>query len=457
MIDWIIYGLLGSVFTGCIVMAVRSRKKEPIAFSLAGLNFTRKEAAFNTLITGKIGSGKTMAAMKIMDDLFKNVPGWSGLFLDFKGDAHIDLMRLAEKHGRADDIVIIEVATDGKRKYPVQRLNLLTALGPDVVAPILADISMRSDSTSKNAGFFKSQCELQIEKAIKYLQHRKIPVTMESVHEFLTVHHKTLELLGTVEINSDGKKVCKPYDDSMVDHWFTGYLNQPPDQYGGVISSITNAMSPFLKAPLAEVFSSELPNTIDFKDIEEKGKILCVLCPHSLPREKACLNQYAKALFLYVGAARFDSIKFGKDPQKERMLVAFMDEYQKSASKSDEEFMDNLRSANCVFIAAMQSPQSVVPVLGKDVAQVVLSKFCNRIVFKAENSDCAEASAGILGKKEKWKYSYSSNGGKSGNSRSQVDEYIIKPGHFLRLKPWHCVIVHGGSSKFKRNAKLPMV
>src|SRR5262249_33086190 len=161
---------------------------------------------------------------------------------------------------------------------------------------------------------------------------------------------------------------------------------------------------------------------IEFKDVN-KGKIICVICPHTLPASKGALNQYFKSLFFYTGASRFDM------QTNDNLLVCFLDEFQKSAAPTDKNFLDILRAARCCFIAPCQDEQSLVPEIGRETTPVVVGKFRNRIIFNAESSESAENSANILGKRRVWRESHSSGDNGGSTSRHQQDEYVLRPEH----------------------------
>jgi hypothetical protein len=439
-----------------ILLRIQTRKKDPVVCKLEGLTWTQKQLSFNSIAIGSIGTGKTVFMMNILDQLFINVAGWGGLFLDAKGDAHIDLMRLAKKHGRQDDVFILEVDKD-KHAYPIQRLNLLSCGTPELVAEIFADLSMK-ESKSKNADFFRHQTIIHIAEGIRFLQNHGLSVTVPALYSFLCIPsfmvNQLKKLGGHVETDKDGNEHWVPDPSPEVDHWMHSYLNVKGEQFSGVTSSIQNALTPFLKDEVIEIFGSSLPNTVDFNDVNS-GKILCVICPDSIPESKEALNQFFKSLFFATGAARYDRRKHGQ--KKENLLVTFLDEYQSAATPRDRKFLDKLRAADCAFIAAMQSYGSLTSEVGEVIAKNILGKFRNHAIFGTEDWSSAEHAASILGKKKKWQYSYGNSGGKGSSNRSQVYEYVLTPDYFYnRLPDHHCVIIRF-DKKFRKNVKLPLV
>lgn len=465
MIDWFIYGILGAVFTFCVVMALMPKKK--IICSLSGIGWTMNKFCHNFMIVGAIGSGKTVCVENILHQLLLNVKNCGIFWMDNKGDSHESLFRITKKHNRQNDVSVLEVPFEGRTLYSEQRLNLLTipGIGPHITAMILADIASRADSKATNAGFFRTQTIRHIAKGIKFLEHKKKKVTMFNLHDFLCSRDRMLEMCAHQEQkdfperNPDGtvkmvtKTVWVPDEDPHAEHWHTHYLSQGTEQLSGVTSSIDNALSPFLEDSVARVFSSELADTVDFNDIS-KGKIFCVICPHTLPREKECINQYFKSLFFYTGKMRYDRRRFHKKSE-ENLLVAFIDEYQQSAATTDKNFLDTLRAANCSFVAAMQDDCSLTPAVG-EAAPTILGQFRNRIFFRSLSPESAKNASAIFGERRIWKISHGSSGCKSSSNRSEADEFILRPPHFLCMKDTYCAIL-STDRKIRKRTILPLV
>lgn len=439
------------ILIGFILFCPRIPKlKEPVVCELSGLKWNKSTFCHNFLITGAIGSGKTVAINNILDQLFTKCPEWGGIVCDNKGNYHQDLLRIAEKHGRKNDVILIEVAYEGRLAYQAQRLNLLRAGGfsSHVMASILADIASQGESKGKHSDFFREQTITHIEAGIKFLEYIEVPVTLHRLKSFLCSEYN---MNSAVEKAMAGPGVKSP---PIVTHWLTEFMNQPSDQIGGVRSSISNALSPFEPEQVVATFSSDLPDTVDFNEINQQ-KIICVLCPTSYPKAKSAINQYFKSLLFALGKRRYDMRKF--QPEVENLLVLMMDEAQHSTSAQDHRSLDTLRDANCAFVYGIQDQMSLYPVVGEHVANVILSKFRNLLIFSAENFKSAERSADTMGKRKRWKWSYGTSGGRSTSNRSESYEHILTPDYFNRKLPNHyCAIMHT-NKKWKKKVKLPLL
>lgn len=429
------------------------KPQEPVVCELAGMKWTKEEFCHSWLITGKQGSGKSIAMNNILDQLFTHDPAWGGLWLDNQGDSHLNLVRIAKKHGREKDVVLIEVPYNGRRAYPEQRLNLLKAGGMNsyTMASILSDLAAHGQSMGKHSDFFQEQTITHIEAGIRMLEFMKVPVTLKRLKEFLC---SEFNMTRTVQDYMDVSAQSNTPVPDVVMHWPNEFLTQPPDQIGGVRTSLSNALSPFQVPEVAHTFASDLPDSVDFRDIN-KGKIICVLCPVSYPKAKAAINTLLKGLLFYIGKERYDMRKF-EPGRKENLLAMFFDEAQHSIRAGDALFFATLRDAKCSFIAATQDENSLVPIVGEATAKVILTKFQNRVIFRSETYDSAVKSADKIGKRRMWRKSYGSSGGRGSSNRALVDDHPILPQHFDMLPVHYCAVLHT-NKKVRKKVKLPLV
>ena len=285
---------LASAFLACsaiFVIMPKGKKKEPTVLTLAGLKWNQEQFNHNFFLSGGVGSGKTSAIDVILDNILKRMPRVGICWCEAKGSSHERLIAAAERNGRKDDLIILEVAYDGRRAYPMQRMNLVTAgnLGPGVIARILAEISEREPGEKgKSASFFRDQLKKHVTNGIDFLQDPRInlPPTMSFLHAFLCNQNQMERLLkmigGTYEkpkgrdgkVIEDAPEQWVPGKDPITTYWIHEYLSQPPEQWGGVSSSISNAISPFISDAVAEVFSSTEPDTCNFGRHREREDIL---------------------------------------------------------------------------------------------------------------------------------------------------------------------------------------
>ena len=82
--------------------------------SLKGLRWKRSQFCRGWLITGDTGSGKTSSGInQLAHQVFRNEPRWGGLCIDEKGGYWETLRAMAAHHGRAHDLVHIQIRPEG--------------------------------------------------------------------------------------------------------------------------------------------------------------------------------------------------------------------------------------------------------------------------------------------------------------------------------------------------------
>jgi type IV secretory pathway TraG/TraD family ATPase VirD4 len=243
---------------------------------------------------------------------------------------------------------------------------------------------------------------------------------------------------------------------TLYDHFKNRFLNQPPEQIGGVKETIANYLQHFLSPEITQVFCPS-ENTFDFGEID-RGKIICVAMPQKFQTERRYVNTFLKMLFYTHVLRRFDKPK--EQRRDDNLLILWADEAQRfmTASEdgmSDYNSVDVIREAQGTVVAAAQSSTSFVPPLGKDKAKVLTLNLRNRMIFKAADEEGAVESADFLGKKKFIKRSWGFSYGRTTSNYSEQEEHKIKP-YVLRSLPKHtCVLVHAERG-FKRTLLPPI-
>jgi hypothetical protein len=127
---------------------------------------------------------------------------------------------------------------------------------------------------------------------------------------------------------------------------------------------------------------------------------------------------------------------------EDNLLICWQDEAQRFISESDAN-VDVIRQANATTVMAAQSKLSFFPALGtKEKAEVTLLNLRNRIIFKAADKACAEASADFIGKRMHWKKSYTRGRGGRSMTRTREEEYLVKPFELMSLPKFRAIIKH---------------
>jgi type IV secretory pathway TraG/TraD family ATPase VirD4 len=241
---------------------------------------------------------------------------------------------------------------------------------------------------------------------------------------------------------------------ALLEHFRHRYLNQPPEQMGGVKETVANYLHNFLTPDIAQVFSPS-KNTFEFSDID-RGKIICVAMPQKYQTERRYVNTFLKMLFYTHVLRRFDRPQ--QQRQRDNLLILWADEAQRFMTAnedgmSDYNSVDVIREANAAVVAAAQSSTSFLPALGREKTKVLVLNLRNRIIFKAADEEDAQESAEFLGKKRVIKKTWGYSAGKANRSYAEQDEHKIKS-HVLRTLPKHTAVLVHCERGFKR-ALLP--
>jgi len=438
--SWALAGLFGLVacyaFTGSISAQNRSIVR------LKGLAWKREDFCRGWLITGDTGSRKTRSGITpLLYQVFQNEPNWGGLCIDDKGIYWETLSEMARHFNRHNDLILLQVKPDNVQLgwKPAHTYNLTSDSGipSSTFAKFVVDTAS-SLGQQGDKGFFKSQAQTHIAHAFEALYEVEADVTLENAHELLL---NGTELEETLEELEEGYPTERRR--SLVDHFQNRYLNQPPEQMGGVKETIANYLQNFLTPDIAQVFCPG-ENTFEFNEID-RGKIICVAMPQKFQTERRYVNTFLKMLFYTHVLRRFDRLK--ENRQQDNLLILWADEAQRfmTASEdgmSDYNSVDVLREANATIVAAAQSSTSFIPPLGKDKAKVLLLNLRNRIIFKSADEEGAIESADFLGKKRVIKKSWGYSAGQASRSYAEYEEHKIKPYVLRGLQKHTCVLVH---------------
>ena len=225
------------------------------------------------------------------------------------------------------------------------------------------------------------------------------------------------------------------------EHFLHAYLRQPPEQLGGVISTIYNYLNYFTNPDIAEIFGTQ-ENTFDFSALDS-GAIICLSMPQKYQTERRYVTTILKLLFYAHALRRFDPRPPGRRrTEEDNLLICWQDEAQRFISDSDCN-VDVIRQANSTTIMAAQSKTSFFPALGtREKAEVTILNLRNRIIFKAADKSCAETSADFIGRRIYWKKSYTRGRNNSSTTRSKEEEYFVKPYQLMSLPKFTAVVKH---------------
>ncbi|MGA8658589.1 MAG: type IV secretion system DNA-binding domain-containing protein [Chthoniobacterales bacterium] len=432
-----------------------ARRPKQVSARLGGLSWNRNDFCRGWLITGDTGSGKTFAINALLHSVFQNEPDWGGLCCDEKGIYHETLARMAKQYGRDQDLLLLQTRPDNASEdwAPPARFNLLSdsTIPWSTYATVIVDTASALAGGSEDKGFFKTQAHSNIGRAIQLLRLLELTPTMHHVLEMLQYQPVLKAVLQRLE---PLKNAGHPDARECHEHFLNGYLRQPPEQLGGVISTIYNYLNYFTNPDIIEVFGTE-QNSFDFSALDD-GAILCVSMPQKYQTERRYVTTILKLLFYTHALRRFDPRAPGKHPlADDNLLICWQDEAQRFITESDGN-VDLIRQARTTTVMAAQSKISFVAALAsKEKAEVTLLNLRNRIIFRAADRACAESSADFIGKRLHWKKSFTRGRGNASSTRSREEEFLVKPFELMALPKFTAIIKHC-EGKFQKRKLHPI-
>ena len=446
---WFLFPLVSWVsfapFLVCLTASVAcapARRQRKVTARLGGLSWDRNDFCRGWLITGDTGAGKTFAINALLHSVFQNEPDWGGLCCDEKGIYHETLVQMTKKYGRLSDLRLLQTKPDGAGDdwEPPATFNLLSddSIPGSTYATVIVDTASALAGGGEDKGFFKTQAHAHIGRGIQLFRLLGLRPTMHHLLETLQYQPILRAMLARLDpLAQAGSREAR----ECCDHFLNGYLRQPPEQLGGVISTIYNYLNYFTNPDLVQVFGAE-ENSFEFSDLDD-GAIICIAMPQKYQTERRYVTTILKLLFYTHGLRRFDPRPPKKRPlSSDNLLICWQDEAQRFVSESDGN-VDVIRQANTTTVLAAQSKLSFIPPLGtKEKADVTLLNLRNRIIFKAADRTCAEGSADFIGKKLIWKKSYTRGTGNRSTTRSREEEYRVKPFELMALPKFSAIVKH---------------
>ena len=433
------FGLLACWQVFC---ALTAERRPPPILRLGGYSWDVFSFCRGWLITGQVGTGKTVAAINTMLwQVTRNCPNWGGVCVDDKGVYWETLSGMLGHLGRKSDLVLLQVRPEGAPAdwQPAHRFNFLDLphLPYSAKAKIICDVASALGQRSEQS-FFRMQAQIQMEFAFRALHCAGLGVTLAQAYELLTIPWLLEETMKLMEKDPSAEAT------ELLQHYYGAFINQPAEQLGGVRTTIANYLKPFTDPDIAAVFCPE-KSSFAFADID-RAKIICVAMPQRFVVERRYVNTLLKLAFYSHVLHRYD--RPAEARANDNLLIFWADEAQKivTASEdgmSDYNVVDLIREARATVVAATQSYSSLVPPMGDErKAKVFIANMANRVTFCAADEDSAKIAADTLGKRKSLRRTTGWTGGKRTTSLTEEDRYYIEPHEFRRLRRFHAVVQH---------------
>lgn len=425
----------------CAVSAPR-RSAAPVVLRLGGFAWRVEDFCRGWLITGQVGTGKTTAAINTMLwQVSRSCPTWGGVCVDDKGLYWETLSPMLRQLGREKNLVLLQVRPPDTSPdwVPTHTFNFLDnphlpySAKAKIVCDVAASLGQRTDQS-----FFRMQAQVQMEFAFRVLDAAGHSVTLRHAYDFLTLDTLQKEIMGMLgEQDTPDARL-------LVKHYENNFLGQPPEQLGGVKTTLANYLKYFTDPMIAEIFCPA-KSSFRFDDLD-RGTIVCVSLPQRYQVERRYINTLLKLSFYAHVLRRFD--KPASARAADNLLILWADEAQKIVTASDDgmsdyNVVDVIREARATVVAATQSYQSLMPPMGDERrAKVFIANMANRVTFCAADEESAKIAADTLGKRKAKRRTYGWSGGKRNTSWTDEDRYFFEPHQLRKLGKFEAVVQH---------------
>ncbi len=379
------------------------------------------------------------------------VPPWGGIVCGEKGNEWQSVEALLRHHGREEDLCVLRTrpawAPGGWR--PPVRLNLVSMdeIPADTCAKMLVDTGLSVEESGTRDEFFVPQARdkiawgIRLTRAVKQAAAGARPLdpangpSLLTLFEILTVQEGYRGYLLRCSAALPGLAASEAFAEARF-QLENNYWSQPPDQLGGVRSTVYNFLVPFAEPEIAEVFCSD--STFDLRDIQ-LGKVVCTAIPQKFALQRRYVATLLKALAYQIILERFDRRADHPDWLNRNVVLVEQDEWQRHAVRADCE-VDVVREARGAVYAATQSQNSVwLKLGGREKAAPLIANLRNRWICQAATEECAEESSNLLSGRVCREVSYSHGEGGRTTTVTFPERPLLPRRELRTLPPFHVV------------------
>ncbi len=425
-----------------------------IVLAYAGFGWTRDKANRHFFFTGDTGSGKTSGMNGLFRALMSRNPQLGGIVMANKGDEWFYLEWLAKKYGRSHDIIRLRPrASDDLAGTPLPRLNVTgdTRFPFTTRARLLVDTAAALNPKDEKS-FFKTKGAAHIGRALELLADIGTPPTPTNAYSLLTSEKQlkiALEKLTELEPTERRIQLAETLEATYLKH-------EAKEQRAGEIGTSQNYLEYFGTPQIAEIFSSNDPDTCSIADVD-KGKILCIDVPQDYPTERAFVFTVIKLLEYRHALRRYALPTWQRYALNQLIYVG--DEFQTAITASydgtsDFNVVDRLRDCMLMLIVSAQAFESLIPPQTKEQAEVLALNLKNLFMYRAASEADALRCANALGKHYVERSSRTTGADHASYTYQRVEEYRIKPHEFRHL-PDHTAVARHCTNGYKKVTLRP--
>ncbi len=424
-----------------------------IVLAYAGFHWTRDKANRHFFFTGDTGSGKTSGMNGLLAALLKRNSKLGGVIIANKGDEWFQLETIAKKYGREKDLIRLRPRMVGEKEKPAHRLNVTgdARLPFTTRARLLVDTAAALNPKDEKS-FFKIKGAAHIGRALELLADIGRPATATNAYALLTSEKElraALDKLTELEPTERRIQLAEILEQTYLKH-------EAKEQRAGEIGTSQNYLEYLGTPEIAEVFSSDEPDTCSIADVDQ-GKIFCIDVPQDFTTERQYIFTVVKLLLYRHSLRRYALPPWEKYALNQLIYVG--DEFQNAITAShdgtsDFNVVDRLRDCMLMLIVSAQAFESLIPPQTKEQADVLALNLKNLFMYRAASETDALRCANALGKHYVERSSRTTGADHTSYTHQRVEEYFIKPHEFRRL-PDHTAVVRHCTNGYKKVTLRP--
>jgi hypothetical protein len=393
---------------------------------------------------------------------------WGGFICGEKGNEWGMAERLLRHHGRGDDLCILRTRPLGAPAswVPTQRLNLISMdeVPADTYARLIVETGLSIEESANRDEFFIPQARDKIAWGLRLVRavaacRERLPLGSRwqgfgllTLLDILTVQDTYRRYLLDCTAELTGLEESPAFSEARY-QLENNYWSQPPDQLGGVRSTIYNFLVPFSEPEIAEVFCAD--STVDLRDVE-LGRVFTLAIPQKFALQRRYVATLLKSMVYQIVLERFDRGQEDPGWLARNVVLVEQDEWQRHAVAADCD-VDVVREANGAVYAATQSQNAVwLRLGGKEKAAPLIANLRNRWICQAATEECAEESSGLVSARIAREVSYSRGSGGSTTSVSFAERPLLPKREIRSLRPFHVVFAPAeGPWHYRRCIAMP--
>jgi hypothetical protein len=432
----------------------RAGEASPTAAPDDGVGILDAEAARLLGERGRLGQALAEEADRTRTLRYR-IPPWGGLVCGEKGNEWQTLEALLRRHGRAEDLCILRTrpAPSPPGWTPPARLNLLCldAVPADTYARAIVETGLGVEEAGTRDEFFVPQARDKIAWGLRLTRAAGTEPSLRLLFDLLTVEEGYRRYVERVGAQSPAAAAGAAFAEARF-QLENAYWNQPPEQLGGVRSTLYNFLVPFTEPEIAAVFCAD--STFDLRDVE-RGKVVCLAIPQKFALQRRYVTTLLKTLVYQIILERFDRDP-AAGPSERNVILVEQDEWQRHAVRADCE-VDIVREAQGAVYAASQSQNAVWTKFGgREKAAPLLANLRNRWICQAATDECAEESSSLASGRRCRDASHSYGPAGRTTSVSYPDRPFLSKRELRALPPFHVVFVPAeGAWLYRRCIAMP--